>query len=60
MDADPRADRPAGEDAEPITPDERSSKVGDLGRGSHEQTQGGDDKAPGHVPGNKVPPEGPA
>jgi hypothetical protein len=38
-----------------LTPDEQTSQVGDLGRGSHEETQGGEDKAPAS-PGGKVPP----
>jgi hypothetical protein len=42
-------------DVEELTPDEQDSKVGDLGRGSHEQTQGGG-KAGTTPPLEKTPP----
>ena len=44
---------------EALTPDEQASKVGDLGRGSHEQTQGGEDGSTGEPrPGSEAPKAG--
>jgi hypothetical protein len=48
--------QPAADEAEALRPTERTSKVGDLGRGSHEQTQGG--AAPKDLPGDEPAPSG--
>ena len=51
-------DRPGSGDGPPMTQEERTSKVGDLGRGSHEQTQGGSTKPAEDLPGDEAPPPG--
>ncbi|MDB5670145.1 MAG: hypothetical protein JWO25_1104 [Alphaproteobacteria bacterium] len=53
---------PDGEaaDSDPgAAPQTQTSKIGDLGQGSHEQTQGLTGEKPRDLPGQDPPPKGP-
>jgi hypothetical protein len=55
MDSKPQD--PAANPGTELRPDERESKVGDLGRGSHEQTQGSAAEPPQSPPRGEPAPE---